>query len=212
VQKAASTRCTCTSIRWPRRPESRPCAIVSVHVVGGSANGAAMVQRIVGFGLMLGVALLPALAQAQAVVGCRVEALTNPPRDVLRCGAGLTLEAEKGTTYKVIDKDRDGRPESVEVSAGAVLVDVAPGRRGGFQVLTPHAIASVRGTLYVVDVKAEQSDVFVSGGKVGVRNRSTSESTTLSPGQGSDVIPGKPMDVHVWAAERVRRLMARFGR
>jgi ferric-dicitrate binding protein FerR (iron transport regulator) len=171
-----------------------------------------MVQRIVGFGLMLGVALLPAFAKAQSAVGCRVEALTNPPRDVLRCGAGLTLEAEKGTKYKVIDKDRDGRPESVEVSGGAVLVDVAPGRRGGFQVLTPHAIASVRGTLYVVDVKAEQSDVFVSRGKVGVGNRSTSESTTLSPGQGSDVIPGKPLDAHVWAAERVRRLMARFGR
>ncbi|MEA2834174.1 MAG: hypothetical protein QOG66_2376 [Methylobacteriaceae bacterium] len=171
-----------------------------------------MVQRIVGFSLMLGVALLPALAQAQSAVGCRVEALTNPPRDVLRCGAGLTLEAEKGTKYKVIDKDRDGRPESVEVSGGAVLVDVAPGRRGGFQVLTPHAIASVRGTLYVVDVKAGQSDVFVSRGHVSVVDRSGSPAAILGPGDGSDVIPGKPMDVHVWAAERVRRLMARFGR
>jgi ferric-dicitrate binding protein FerR (iron transport regulator) len=173
-----------------------------------------MIQRIVGFGLMLGVALLPAFAQAQSAVGCRVEALTNPPRDVLRCGAGLTLEAEKGTKYKVIDKDRDGRPESVEVSGGAVLVDVTPGRRGGFQVLTPHAIASVRGTLYVVDVKEEkaETDVFVSRGRVSVVDRGGSPAAMLGPGDGSDVIPGKPMDVHVWAAERVRSLMARVRR
>jgi ferric-dicitrate binding protein FerR (iron transport regulator) len=171
-----------------------------------------MVQRFVGFGLVLGVALLSGLAQAQSAAGCRVQALTNPPRDVLRCGTGLALEAEKGTKYKVIDKDRDGRPESVEVSGGAVLVDVTPGRRGGFQVLAPHAIASVRGTLYVVDVKDGETDVFVSRGQVRVSNRSTSESATLGPGEGSDVIPGKPLDAHVWAAERVGKLMARFGR
>jgi hypothetical protein len=173
-----------------------------------------MVQRIVGFGLSLGVALLPALALAQSAAGCRVEALTNPPRDVLRCGTGLMIEAEKGAKYQVIDKNRDGQPESIEVTGRAVLVDVAPGRRGGFQVLTPHAIASVRGTLYVVDVKEEkaETDIFVSRGKVSVVDRGSSTAATLGAGQGSDVIPGKPMDVHVWAAERVQRLMARFGR
>jgi hypothetical protein len=151
-------------------------------------------------------ALVAAPARAQSVAGCKVTALTDPPREVLRCGSGLTIEAEKGAQYRVIDQNK------LEVTSRAVLIDVAPGRRGGFQVLTPHAIASVRGTLYVVDVKAGQSDVFVSRGKVGVRNRSTSESTTLSPGQGSDVIPDKPLDAHVWAAERVQKLMARFGR
>src|SRR5206468_8216188 len=137
-----------------------------------------------------------------------VMARTDPPGQVLRCGTGLTIEAEKGAQYRVIDQNK------LEVTGRAVLVDVAPGRRGGFQVLTPHAIASVRGTLYVVDVKEEktETDVFVSRGKVGVRNRSTSESTTLSPGQGSDVIPDKPLDAHVWAPERVQKLMARFGR
>jgi hypothetical protein len=147
-------------------------------------------------------------AYAQSIAGCRVTALTDPPREVLRCGSGLTIEAEKGAQYRVLDQNK------LEVTSRAVLVDVPPGRRGGFQVLTPHAIASVRGTLYVVDVKEEktETDVFVSRGKVSVRNRSTSESATLGPGQGSDVISGKPLDAHVWGAERVQKLMARFGR
>jgi ferric-dicitrate binding protein FerR (iron transport regulator) len=171
-----------------------------------------MFKRICGVASILALGALSALisapTQAQSIAGCRVTALTDPPREVLRCGSGLTIEAEKGAQYRVVDQNK------LEVTSRAVLVDVAPGRRGGFQVLTPHAIASVRGTLYVVDVKEEktETDVFVSRGRVGVRNRSTSESATLGPGQGSDVIPGKPLDAHVWAAERVQKLMARFGR
>jgi hypothetical protein len=167
-----------------------------------------MLQGIIGFGLGLGLWLLPGLAQAQMPAGCRVEALTNPPRDVLRCGTGLKIEAEQGAQYRLLDQNK------LEVTSRAVLIDVAPARRGGFQVLTPHAIASVRGTLYAVDVHEEktETDVFVARGRVGVQNRSTSESATLAAGEGSDVVPGKPLDVHKWAAERVQRLMARFGR
>jgi ferric-dicitrate binding protein FerR (iron transport regulator) len=172
-----------------------------------------MFRTVFGLGATFGmhalVALVPLVpAQAQSPAGCKVEALSDPPRQVLRCGSGLNIEAERDAKYRVVDKNK------VEVSAGAVLIDVPPGRRGGFQVLTPHAIASVRGTRYVVDAKVqkEETDVFVARGNVGVRNRSTSESTTLGPGEGSDVVPGKPLDAHVWAAERVQKLMARFGR
>ncbi|MEA2758936.1 MAG: hypothetical protein QOH65_1549 [Methylobacteriaceae bacterium] len=171
-----------------------------------------MFKRICGVASILALGALSAViaapTQAQPIPGCRVTALADPPREVLRCGSGLTIEAEKGAQYRVLDQNK------LEVSSRAVLIDVAPGRRGGFQVLTPHAIASVRGTLYVVDVKEEktETDVFVSRGRVGVRNRSTSESATLEPSEGSDVIPGKPLDAHVWAAERVQKLMARFGR
>lgn len=152
------------------------------------------------------ICVAPALAEAQTPAGCKAEALADPPRQVLRCGTGLMIEAEQGAQYRLKDQSH------LEVNGRAVLVDVTPGRRGGFQVLTPHAIASVRGTLYAVDVKDGQSDVFVSRGKVGVQNRSTRERTTLGASEGSDVIPGKPLDAHVWAAERVQKLMARFGR
>jgi hypothetical protein len=173
-----------------------------------------MFKRICSIGAIVALGALSALiaapTQAQSVAGCRVTALTDPPREVLRCGSGLTIEAESGAQYRLVDQNK------LEVTSRAVLVDVTPGRRGGFQVLTPHAIASVRGTLYVVDVKEEkektETDVFVSRGRVGVRNRSTSETATLRAGEGSDVIPGKPLDAHAWAAERVQMLMARFGR
>jgi hypothetical protein len=152
--------------------------------------------------------LIAAPVQAQSIAGCQVTALTDPPREVLRCGSGLKIEAEQGAQYRLID------PNKLEVTSRAVLIDVTPGRRGGFQVLTPHAIASVRGTLYAVDVKEEktETDVFVSRGKVGVENRSTRERATLAAGEGSDVVPDKPLDAHKWAAERVQKLMARFGR
>lgn len=171
-----------------------------------------MWKTIFSFGSMLAVCAVPALvaapARAQSVAGCKVTALTDPPREVLRCGSGLKIEAERGAQYRLVDQNR------LEVTSRAVLVDVTPGRRGGFQVLTPHAIASVRGTLYAVDVKEDktETDVFVSRGKVGVENRSTRERTTLAAGEGSDVIPDKPLDAHKWAAERVQKLMARFGR
>ena len=169
-----------------------------------------MMKRIGTIGLILAVyvasTVMAAPVHAQAIAGCKVTALADPPREVLRCGSGLKIEAENGAQYRLKDQSH------LEVNGRAVLIDVTPGRRGGFQVLTPHAIASVRGTLYVVDVKDGQSDVFVSRGKVGVENRSTRERATLRAGEGSDVVPSKPLDAHVWAAERVQKLMARFGR
>jgi hypothetical protein len=171
-----------------------------------------MLKRIFAAGLIVAVSplsvLVAAPAQSQSIAGCQITALTDPPREVLRCGSGLKIEAERGAQYRLVDQNR------LEVTSRAVLVDVTPGRRGGFQVLTPHAIASVRGTLYAVDVKEDktETDVFVSRGKVGVENRSTRERTTLAAGKGSDVIPDKPLDAHKWAAERVQKLMARFGR
>jgi ferric-dicitrate binding protein FerR (iron transport regulator) len=171
-----------------------------------------MFKRIRGAGSIVALGALAvfiaAPTQAQSIPGCKVTALADPPREVLRCGSGLKIEAEQGAQYRLIDQNR------LEVTSRAVLIDVTPGRRGGFQVLTPHAIASVRGTLYAVDVKEEktETDVFVSRGKVGVENRSTRERATLAAGEGSDVIPDKPLDAHKWAAERVQKLMARFGR
>ena len=175
-------------------------------------KGPNMVKRICRIGSILAVCsasmAMAGPVHAQAIAGCKVTALADPPREVLRCGSGLKIEAETGAQYRMLDQNK------LEVTGRAVLIDVTPGRRGGFQVLTPHAIASVRGTLYAVDVKEEkpETDVFVSRGKVGVENRSTRERATLGAGEGSDVIPDKPLDAHVWAAERVQKLMARFGR
>jgi hypothetical protein len=150
---------------------------------------------------------VPASAQS----GCTVTSLTDPPREVLRCRGGLTVEAERATRYRLID-GRPGEPTAAEVTARAILIDLRPGRRSGFQVLTPHAIASVRGTIYAVDVSAGQTSVFVAQGRVAVRDRGEAGPVLLGAGQGVDVVPGRPLEVKTWGRERAANLLARFGR
>ncbi|MEM9105955.1 MAG: FecR domain-containing protein, partial [Pseudomonadota bacterium] len=99
----------------------------------------------------------------------------------------------------------------VRVLSDAVLIEVAPDS-GDFQIQTPHAIAAVRGTVYVVDVSADQTDVFVVEGEVSVSRADGSDPVELTAGLGVDVLPGEPLVVRQWPEERVRNLLARFGR
>jgi ferric-dicitrate binding protein FerR (iron transport regulator) len=145
--------------------------------------------------------------------GCAVAAHTDPPRQVLVCADGLTMTAERGADYRMLDRNRDGRPDAVEVRSRALLLELSAGnRRGSFQVLTPHAIASVRGTVWAVDVGPERTSVLVREGRVTVAPPRATEQVQLGPGQGVDVEPGRPLEVKQWSAERVARLLARFGR
>src|SRR5215204_4369621 len=78
---------------------------------------------------------------------------------------GLAILLHLGSPQSKEGSDR------VEEKVDAILRRIdpeggRPGRRSGFQVLTPHAIASVRGTIYAVDVSAGQTSVFVAQGRV----------------------------------------------
>lgn len=90
--------------------------------------------------------LSPLVAVSAWADGCTSTTYTDPPREVLDCAGGTRITAEPGATYRLIDRDRDGRPEAVELGAKALLIQVTRRPRGGFQVLTPHAVAAVRGT------------------------------------------------------------------
>ncbi|GJE42401.1 FecR domain-containing protein [Methylobacterium soli] len=143
--------------------------------------------------------------------GCTVTPYTDPPRQVLSCADGLTISAESGTAYKLIDRNRDGRPEGAEVTSRGLLIDVPP-RRGGFQILAPHAVASVRGTVWAVDVSAQKTSVFVREGSVAVA-RPGGQAVTLQAGEGIDVeAGGTSLHVQRWSSERAAGLLARFGR
>ncbi|KMO40394.1 anti- sigma factor [Methylobacterium variabile] len=154
-----------------------------------------------------------ALAQTR----CAEETRFDPPLRVLRCTDGLVLETEQGSRLQPIDRNGDGRLEGAELGGRAVLVTLPPGRRvqrDGFQILTPHAIASVRGTVYAVDVTGDRTSVFVSQGRVAVaRRRAPETSVTLGAGEGVDVDADQgPLEVRRWPQERVRALLERFGR
>lgn len=152
----------------------------------------------------------PALAQTPR---CTTTTYTDPPRQVLRCKDGLTIEAERNSDYRLVDADRDGSPEAAELNGRALLIELPAKRRGRFQILTPHAVASVRGTVWAVDVGPSRTSVFVQSGVVAVSRRGEGGSVTLRAGEGVDVEAGaSPLKVNRWGTRRVLALMARFGR
>jgi ferric-dicitrate binding protein FerR (iron transport regulator) len=150
-------------------------------------------------------------APAQTLSGCTRADLRDPPRVVYRCAGGVTLEVEAATALGITERQADGRPTDVEVSSDGLYIEVAPGS-GPFQIRTPHAIAAVRGTVYLVDVSNTGTAVFVRRGEVSVAHVGGSDEVLLTPGLGVDVVPGEPLETRRWPVERVQNLMSRFGR
>lgn len=151
------------------------------------------------------------VAAAQPVIqGCSSENSVGNTQ-TLHCGAGITIVAEQGARFTV-QGGRRGRLEGVELDGKALLIEV-PAKSGGsrFQVITPQAIAAVRGTKWAVDVAGDKTSVFVVNGRVGVGRRTGTHVVVLGSGEGVDVVPGSPLTVKRWAAARVSALMARLG-
>lgn len=148
---------------------------------------------------------------AQTFSGCTRTELTDPARVVYQCVGGVTLEAEAATALGIREQAADDRPTDAEVSSEGLYIEVTPGS-GPFQIRTPHAIAAVRGTVYVVDVSQTETAIFVRRGEVSVSHADGSGEALLSPGLGVDVTPGEPLVTKRWPAERVRNLLLRFGR
>ncbi|MCD2184666.1 FecR domain-containing protein [Rhizobium sp. GN54] len=151
------------------------------------------------------------MATAQQSSSCQREERPDPPRFVYRCANGLVLEAEAAAQLGIPQDAGRTRAASATVSDKAVLIEVEPGS-GAFQILTPHAIAAVRGTAYVVDVTADTTSVFVIEGEVSVSLPDGSQTVVLGPGEGTDATAGQPLVSRVWGQERAARLMARFAR
>lgn len=156
----------------------------------------------------------PGMALRAETPGCTTTARTDPPHEVIECADGLRILAEKGATYTLVDRDKDRRPDAIELKGRGLLIEVSPRRRGGFQILTPHAVASVRGTTWAVDVTGAGTSVLVEAGSVGVsRIEPTGGAVVLKAGDGVDVEPGSaPLAVKSWSRERRLHLLARFGR
>jgi len=147
----------------------------------------------------------PSLAQTPS--NCEVVQAENPDRQVFECAGGLIIEAEAAAQIGI-----DDTGDTITLDRGATLVEVAPGTERS-QIRTPHAIAAVRGTIYVVDVTADSTAVFVVRGSVEVHHqKGSARHVVLGPGEGVDVSPGTRLTVKTWGASRVDALMARFGR
>lgn len=129
----------------------------------------------------------------------------------LHCRTGITIVAEDGARY-TLRSNRNGRVHAVELIGKALLIEVAPKSGGNkFEVITPQAIAAVRGTKWAVDAAGDKTSVFVVNGSVRVGRRTGGNGVTLRPGEGVDVEPGAPLTVKRWAPPRVSALLARLG-
>jgi len=157
--------------------------------------------------------LLMGFASAQPAVstGCTASP-SAAGTQIWRCNNGVTIVAENGARFELKDANRDGHIDSVELSSKALLVEV-PKKPGGnpFKVLTPQAIAAVRGTRWAVDVAEAKTSVFVADGRVGVSRRARGRGVVLGSGEGVDVEATGPLTVKTWGQPRVDALMARLG-
>jgi hypothetical protein len=167
----------------------------------------------------------PALAQSGACV--LTPDKRNPNDKILRCGSELTITPAPGTVYRPAAAGEDGLPASVQLDSGALLIEFHSKQRREFQILTPQAIASVRGTKWAMEVKPGQTSTLVLLGQVTVARKDATEEVVVGPGQGVDVANGDagkivrsmssgsakpaPIGVKKWAPDRVKALLARFS-
>jgi ferric-dicitrate binding protein FerR (iron transport regulator) len=166
----------------------------------------------VAAGFLATLPLVAGVASAQSA-GCALERISGTSRQVMRCADGVTVTAEGGARFNLVDRNGDGRADAVSLRNKAVLVDVDSGKRaGGFQVVTPQAIAAVRGTRWAVDVKNGTTSVFVVRGRVAVGRPTSRPTVVLSPGEGVDVTAGTgALTVRRWPPARAAALLARLG-
>ena len=162
----------------------------------------------------LGLAITAALLWPSGSPSAQIGTCSLVPTDqasgakVLRCGDDLALQAAAGTRYQMIDGT------TLRLDSGALLIEFHPSeRRRSFQILTPQAIASVRGTKWAMELTPGRTATLVIDGAVTVKGGSDQGAVDLGPGQGVDVALGTgPLQVKRWTQQRVAALLARFGR
>jgi hypothetical protein len=147
----------------------------------------------------------------------------NPNEKILRCGSALTITPAPGTIYRPAAAADDGLPASVQLDSGALLIEFQSKQHREFQILTPQAVASVRGTKWAMEVKPGQTSALVLQGQVTVTRKDAAEEVVVGRGQEVDVLdPGNtrsldrnaklpPIAVKKSTPDRVKALLARFG-
>jgi hypothetical protein len=171
---------------------------------------AAITCATVGIYAVLGIG---AASAQPANMGCSTTQGANATQ-TLRCRGDVIVVAEDGAKYSLQSHGKSGDVDTVDLQNKAVLVD-APRQKAKhrLRVITPQAIAAVRGTKWAVDVQDARTSVLVLRGKVAVRRPSGGRQVQLGPGEGVDVDRGsnEPLTVKRWAQPRVDALLARLG-
>jgi hypothetical protein len=131
----------------------------------------------------------------------------------LQCGHSLTVQPAAGTRWRPIFQRGQPLPTGAQLDDGALLIEFHPSDRDkNFQILTPLAVAAVRGTKWAMEVTRARSSTLVLAGVVAVTNRRLNQYVLLTQGQGADITPqDTALTQKQWGEARVRALLARFG-
>lgn len=200
--------------QYARKTPARGRCLATLRPDGAEASGQSSLVRFLAAAAavsMLLVSTAPVHAQAG---GCElIPDDRNPPEKILRCGAALEVRSAHQTDYHAVDQAGNAPPNAIQLNSGALMIEFHPSKgHRHFQILTPNAIAAVRGTKWVVEVSSARTSTFVIAGRVAVSRPHGEQTVLLRPGEGADVAPdGAPIVVKRWAAPRVQALLARFG-
>jgi hypothetical protein len=151
---------------------------------------------------------------AQAAGACAlIPNEKTPSEKTLRCGETLTVRAAPGARYQPLYKKGDPLPVGIRLDDGALLIEFHPARpQEKFQILTPLAIAAVRGTKWAMEVVPGRTSTLVLSGAVAVTNRRLNQYVVLTWGQGIDITAADTSMVQkLWGERRIRALLSRFG-
>ena len=160
------------------------------------------------------VAVMAGQDPARAAGACALVPNDHMPSEkMLQCGENLTVRAAPGARYQPLYKKGDPLPVAIRLNDGALLIEDHPASsKEKFQILTPLAIAAVRGTKWAMDVTKAQTSTLVLNGAVAVTNRRLNKFVILTEGQGVDITPTDTSVVQkTWGEARVRALLSRFG-
>ena len=140
---------------------------------------------------VLFVAVMAGQDPARAAGACALVPNDQMPSEkMLQCGENLTVRAAPGARYQPLYKKGDPLPVGIRLNEGALLIEFHPASpKEKFQILTPLAIAAVRGTKWAMDVTKAQTSTLVVDGAVAVTNRRLNQFVVLTEGQGVDITP-----------------------
>jgi ferric-dicitrate binding protein FerR (iron transport regulator) len=177
-------------------------------------HGRGLVAAILVAAALIGSAL-PGSNSALAASGicALVPNERDPSEKILQCGQQLTVRPAHGTSYRPLFKSGQQLPAAIRLNSGALLIEYHPETpQPEFQILTPLAIAAVRGTKWAMEVIPKRTSTLVLEGAVAVTSRRLNEYVVLTQGQGVDISEGDTtMTPKQWGEARVRALLSRFG-
>jgi ferric-dicitrate binding protein FerR (iron transport regulator) len=205
------------------RPCSSHCEVTTQR--GNVRRDASMLKRDMTRWRMLFAAILVAMAligpapsgseYAMAAGGActLVPSERDPAEKILQCGDELTVRPAQGASYRLIYKRGRRLPSAIRLNNGALLIEFHPdSQQIEFQILTPLAIAAVRGTKWAMEVSTTRTSTLVLEGAVAVTSRRLNQYVVLTEGQGVDISEGDTsLTPKQWGEARVRALLQRFG-